>query len=102
VLPDHAVRGESESQIADHRLDRVDGPPDVVLAAAGKNVTVLGRAVEDPGHQSDDTENVQARVQRHDYFQQQSEAAVLDAAQLFTVLRRQSAEIGISADGDLV
>ena len=99
---DHAVRGEGESQVADHCLDRVDGPPDVILAAAGKNVAVLGRAVEDPGHQSDDTEDVQARIQRNDYLQQQLEAAVLDASKLFTVLWRQSAEIGIPADGDLV
>ena len=98
---DHAVGGESESEVADHRLDRVNRPPDIVLTAAGKNFAILGRAVEDPWHESNDTEDVKARIQRDDHLQQQFEGAVLDTSKLFTVLWRQSAEVGVPSDGDL-
>ena len=99
---DHAVGCESESKIADHCLSRVDSPPDVVLAVAGKHLSILGRAVKNPRHKPNDTKNVQASVQRNNDLQQQLQAAVLDASQLFTVMWCQSTKVGVSADGDLV
>ena len=98
---DHAVGCQSESQVADHRLRRINRPPDIVLSIAGKELSVSGRAMEDPWHESDDTKDVQTRIERDNDFQQQFEAAVLDAAQLFAVLWRQSAEVGVSTHGDL-